>query len=79
MSICSCDVAAPGLPQSGKNIWKMKFFPGQGKVREFCGWPGKLRKDLQSQGKVRKFENKQLWQAALENLFKRVKDVLSLR
>ena len=20
------------MPQSGKNIWKMKFFPGQGKV-----------------------------------------------
>ena len=30
-----------GLPQSGKNIWKMKYFPGQGKVWEFCGWPGK--------------------------------------
>ena len=39
-----------GLPQSGINIWKMKFFPGQGKVREFCGWPGKFRKDLESQG-----------------------------
>ena len=38
------------LPQSGKNIWKMNFFPGQGKVREFCGWPGKIRKDLESQG-----------------------------
>ena len=25
-----------GLPQSGKIICKMKFFPGQGKVREFC-------------------------------------------
>ena len=37
-----------GLPQSGKNIWKMKFFPGQGKVREICGWPGKFRKDLES-------------------------------
>ena len=29
------------------------FFLGQGKVREFCGWPGKFRKDLESQGKVR--------------------------
>ena len=38
-----------GLPQSGKNIWKMTFFPGQGKVREFCGWPGKFRKYLESQ------------------------------
>ena len=39
-----------GFPQSWKNIWKMKFFPGQGKVMEFCGWPGKFRKDLESQG-----------------------------
>ena len=52
-----------GLPRSGKNIWKMKFFPGHGKVREFCGWSGKFRKDLESQGKVREFENKWLWQA----------------
>ena len=50
------------MPQSGENVWKMKFFPGQGKVREFCGWPGKFRKDLESQGKVREFENKWLWQ-----------------
>ena len=47
----------------GKNIWKMKFFLGQGKVREFCGWSGKFRKDFESQGKVRAFENKWLWQA----------------
>ena len=24
-----------GLPRSGKKVWKMKIFPGQGKVREF--------------------------------------------
>ena len=53
----------PGLPWSGKNIWEMKIFPGQGKVREFCGWSGTFRKDLESQGKVREFENKWLWQA----------------
>ena len=41
---------------------EMKFFPGQGKVREFCGWSGKFRKDLGSQGKVREIENKWLWQ-----------------
>ena len=52
-----------GLPRSGKNIWKINYFPGQGKVREFNGWSGKLRKDLESQGKVREFENKWLWQA----------------
>ena len=39
-----------GLPRSGKNIWKKKFFPGQGKVREFSGWPGKFPKGLESQG-----------------------------
>ena len=52
-----------GCHGQGKNMWKMKFFPGQGRVREFCGWPGKLRKDLESLGKVREFENKWLWQA----------------
>ena len=68
-----------GLPWSGKNILKMKFFPGQGKVREFCGWPGKFRKDLESQGKVREFKNKWVWQAVLRKfiLFKREKDVHS--
>ena len=33
-----------------------EFFPGPGKVREFCGWPGKFRKDLESQGKVRELK-----------------------
>ena len=75
----SCDIHYTGLPQSGKNIWKMKFFPGQQKVREYCGWSEKFRKDLESQGKVREFENKWLWQTS-ENffiLFKRGKDVLT--
>ena len=67
----------PGLPPSEKNIWKMKFFPGQGKVREFCGWSGKFKNDLESQGKVREFENKWPWQADFRKfiLFKRGKDV----
>ena len=39
-----------GLPRSGKIIWKMKFIPGQGKIREFFEWSGKFRKDLESQG-----------------------------
>ena len=38
-------------------------FPGQGRVREFYGWSGKFRKDLESQGKVREFKNKWLRQA----------------
>ena len=56
----------------------MKFFPGQGKVREFSGWPGKIRKDLESQGKVREFENKWVWQAVFRKFVysvKRGKDV----
>ena len=52
----------------------MKFFPGQGKVREFCGWPGKSRKDLESQGKVREFENKVLWQAAFRKFIYSVQE-----
>ena len=58
-----------GLPWSGKNIWKTKFFPGQGKVREFCGWSGKFRKALESQGKVREFENKWMWQEDLRKIY----------
>ena len=67
-------VTVTGLPRSGKNIWKMKFFPGQGKVREFSGWPGKFRKDLDSQGKVREFENKWLWQAVLRKFIYAVQE-----
>ena len=57
----------------------MNFFPGQGKVREFCVWSGKFRKDLESQGKVREFENKWLWQTSdnIFILFKKGKDILS--
>ena len=57
----------------------MNFFPGQGRVREFYGWLGKFRKDLEIQGKVREFENKWLWQADFRKLIliKRGKDVLS--
>ena len=69
-----------GLPRSGKNIWKMKFFPGQGKVREFCGWSGKFRKDLENQGKVKKLKINGYGRQSSENLFilfKRGKDVLS--
>ena len=38
--------AKAGLPQSGKKFWKMKNFPGQGKVRElhFQSWKFKKKK-----------------------------------
>ena len=62
------------LPRSGKNIWKMKFFPDQGKVRKFCGWSGKFRKDLESQGKVREFGNKWLRQGVFRKFFDSVQE-----
>ena len=62
-----------------EKIWIMKFFPGQGKVREFCGWPGKFRKDLESQGKVREFENKRLWQAVFIKFIYSVQDSIRTR
>ena len=48
---------------------KMKFFPDQGKVGEFCGWPGKFRKDLESQGKVREFEKKKAVAGSLQKIY----------
>ena len=51
-----------------------KFFSGQGKVREFCEWPGKFRKDLESQGKVREFENKWLQQAVIRKFIYSVQE-----
>ena len=65
---------------SGKNIWKMKFFPGQGEVREFCGWSGKFRKDMESREKSGNLKINGYGRQTSENLFilfKREKDVLS--
>ena len=39
-----------------EKVWKMKFFPGQGKIREFGYESGKFRKNAKSQGKVREFQ-----------------------
>ena len=46
-----------GLPRSGKKFWKMKNFPGQGKVRELHFQSGKFKKNEKSYGKVREFQN----------------------
>ena len=35
-----------GLPRSGKKFWKMKKFPGQGKVRELHFQSGKFKKKI---------------------------------
>ena len=44
------------MPQSGKKFWKMKNFPGQGKVRELHFQSGKFKKNEKSHGKVREFQ-----------------------
>ena len=53
---------------------KMKIFPGHEKVREICGWPGKFRKDWESQRKVGEFENKWLWQAVFRQFIYSVEE-----
>ena len=44
-----------GCHSQGKYL-ENEFFSGQGKVREFCKWSRKFRKDFESQGKVREFK-----------------------
>ena len=53
----SSQALPPGLPRSGKKYWKMKKFPGQGKVRELHFQSGKFKKNEKSHGKVREFQN----------------------
>ena len=58
----------------------MKFFPGQGKVREFCGCPGKFRKTLKVREKSGNLKINGYGKQSSENLFilfKRGKDVHS--
>ena len=52
------DIRIQGCHGQGKISGKQNFQVG--KVREFCGWSGKFGKDLESQGKVREYENKWL-------------------
>ena len=40
-----------------EKFWKMKNFPGQGKVRELHFQSGKFKKNEKSHGKVREFQN----------------------
>ena len=56
----------------------MKFFSGQGKVRKFCWWSGKFRKDLEKSGNLKiNGYGRQFHSENLFILFKRGKDVLS--
>ena len=60
-----------------EKVWKMKFFPGQGKVREFGSESGKIAKSAESQGKVREFQkhvkSDGLWQCI--NILKELEKV----
>ena len=40
-----------------KKVWKMNFFPGQGKVREFLYESGKFRKKFKKSGKSQGISN----------------------
>ena len=57
----------------------MKFFPGHGKVREFCGWPGKFRtwKVREKPGNLKINGYGRQSPENLFILFKKGKDVLS--
>ena len=64
----------------GKNIWKMKFFPGQGKVREFMDDLGNLERTWKVREKSGNLKINGYGRQISENLFilfKRGKDVLS--
>ena len=58
-----------GLPQSGKNIWKMKFFQGQGKVREVCGCQGNLERTWKVREKSGNLKINGYGRQTSENLF----------
>ena len=58
-----------GLPQLGKNNWKMKFFLVQRKVREFCGWPGNLERSWKVREKSGNLKINGYDRQSSENLF----------
>ena len=55
----------------------MIFFPGQGKVREFCGRSGKFRKDFRKSGNLKVNGYGRQTSENLFVLFEREEDVLS--
>ena len=66
-----------GLPRSGQNIWKMKFFPGQGNVREFLDGQGNLERTWKVREKSGNLKINGYGRQSSENLFilfKRGKD-----
>ena len=56
-NLSSGNATIAGLPRSGKKFWKMKIFPGQGKVRELHFQSGKfLKKNEKSHEKSGNFK-----------------------
>ena len=52
-----CYKEVSGLPRSGKKFWKMKNFPGQGKVRELHFQSEKFKKKMKKSWKSQVISN----------------------
>ena len=66
-----------GLPWSGKNIWKMNFFQLREKLGNFVDGQGNLERPWKVWEKSGNLKINSYGRQSSENLFKRVKDVLS--
>ena len=60
-----------------ENIWKMKFFPGQVKISNFVNGQGNLERTWKVCEKSGTLKLNSYGRQCSENLFKRIKDVLS--
>ena len=79
MAVQSLSVVS-GLPRSGKNIWKMKFFQVREKSGNFVDGQGNLAKTWKIREKSGNLKINGYGRQTSENLFilfKREKDVLS--
>ena len=75
----SSHIKRAGLPRSGKNIWKMKFFPGQEKSGNFVDGQRNLERTWKVREKSGNLKINGYGRQFSENLFiliKRGKDVL---
>ena len=69
-----CDTQENNLPYNRvatvkKKCLENETFSRSGKIREFCGWSGKFRKALESQGKVGNLKINGCGKQTSENLF----------
>ena len=75
-----CSLDNTGLPQSGKNIWKMKFFQVREKSGNFMDGQGNLKRTWKVREKSGNLKINGYSRQTSENLFilfERGKDVLS--